>query len=782
MAESFSTDDFSIDELEKIVQDLEKNSLQENDSAGNSRQCNDSVGNSRPLNDSVSNYIAPEIAKSQHNTWSSFSAESHIAPPNTVNQYTPWIHIPGPMEGCPIYSDQVPAFIGSSHFSSGSHTAPTNTVNHFTPSMNISGPVHAAQAPASAEADFIPCKICGDKSSGVHYGVISCEGCKAFFRRALKRVINYKCIRQKMCDVNKGNRNRCQHCRLQRCLAFGMSRNAMKFGRMSKQQKRRVEDEVRVHQAQIRGNQRPLESSRDGTIYDNQQPSTSYQHFTGTFSYVGGNISPYSTCPYNSYGSYEVGSADCVDNTTLFENKIMPSATAMPDVPVMPSKASAMKFGQMSKQQKKRVEDEVRVHKAQIKGGQRPSESSRDSTIYVNQQTSTSYQHYSGTFSNVDGNINPYPTCPYNSYGSCEVGSADCVDNTTLFENKIMPSSAVMPDIPVMPSKTPAVKFGRMSKQQKEKVEEEVRVKRALIRGNQQPSHDNEQHSTSHQQLTGTFSYVGGSPAYSTCPYNSYGSYEAGSADCVDNTTLFENKIMPSGTMMPDIAVMSSKAPSMKFGQMSKQQKRRVENEVRVQRAQIRGNQLPSYDNEQHSTSYQHHTGTFSYVGGNISPYATCPYNSYGSYEVGSANCVDNATLFENKIMPLSTVMPDIPVMPSKVPAVKFGRMSKKQKEKDENEVRSHKGQTRVNQQPSHLSPDSTVYDLQQPSSSDQHYTGINIGENISPFPNNCYNSFESQDVGSTNFADSATSLFENKVLTSDTMIPHIPVSSFKST
>jgi len=28
---------------------------------------------------------------------------------------------------------------------------------------------------------FIPCKVCGDKASGYHYGVTSCEGCKVSF-------------------------------------------------------------------------------------------------------------------------------------------------------------------------------------------------------------------------------------------------------------------------------------------------------------------------------------------------------------------------------------------------------------------------------------------------------------------------------------------------------------------------------------------------------------------------------------------------------------------------
>ncbi|XP_010565221.1 PREDICTED: nuclear receptor ROR-gamma [Haliaeetus leucocephalus] len=99
-------------------------------------------------------------------------------------------------------------------------------------------------AAARAHIEVIPCKICGDKSSGIHYGVITCEGCKGFFRRSQQSSLSYACSRQQNCPIDRASRNRCQHCRLQKCLRLGMSRDAVKFGRMSKKQRDRLHAEV----------------------------------------------------------------------------------------------------------------------------------------------------------------------------------------------------------------------------------------------------------------------------------------------------------------------------------------------------------------------------------------------------------------------------------------------------------------------------------------------------------------------------------------------------------
>merc|ERR1719223_757425 len=79
------------------------------------------------------------------------------------------------------------------------------------------------------------CRICNDKASGVHYGVESCEGCKGFFRRTISNHYAYRqCPKQGQCKIYRMNRNRCQYCRFKKCLDVGMSRDAVKYGRIPK--------------------------------------------------------------------------------------------------------------------------------------------------------------------------------------------------------------------------------------------------------------------------------------------------------------------------------------------------------------------------------------------------------------------------------------------------------------------------------------------------------------------------------------------------------------------
>ncbi|XP_062488690.1 nuclear receptor subfamily 2 group F member 5-like [Pezoporus occidentalis] len=69
-----------------------------------------------------------------------------------------------------------------------------------------------------------PCRVCGDRASGKHYGQVTCEGCKSFFKRSVRRNLAYSCRGGRDCPVDQPHRNQCQYCRLRKCLRVGMRR------------------------------------------------------------------------------------------------------------------------------------------------------------------------------------------------------------------------------------------------------------------------------------------------------------------------------------------------------------------------------------------------------------------------------------------------------------------------------------------------------------------------------------------------------------------------------
>ncbi|XP_061530758.1 nuclear receptor subfamily 1 group D member 2a [Phycodurus eques] len=109
------------------------------------------------------------------------------------------------------------------------------------------------------------CKVCGDVASGFHYGVHACEGCKGFFRRSIQQNIQYKkCLKMENCTIMRINRNRCQQCRFKKCLAVGMSRDAVRFGRIPKREKQRMLLEMQNAMNNMMSNNSQLHSMLHG--------------------------------------------------------------------------------------------------------------------------------------------------------------------------------------------------------------------------------------------------------------------------------------------------------------------------------------------------------------------------------------------------------------------------------------------------------------------------------------------------------------------------------------
>ncbi|XP_025240308.1 estrogen receptor isoform X1 [Theropithecus gelada] len=95
------------------------------------------------------------------------------------------------------------------------------------------------------------CAVCNDYASGYHYGVWSCEGCKAFFKRSIQgnRHNDYMCPATNQCTIDKNRRKSCQACRLRKCYEVGMMKGGIRKdrrgGRMLKHKRQRDDGEGR---------------------------------------------------------------------------------------------------------------------------------------------------------------------------------------------------------------------------------------------------------------------------------------------------------------------------------------------------------------------------------------------------------------------------------------------------------------------------------------------------------------------------------------------------------
>ncbi|XP_062598281.1 probable nuclear hormone receptor HR3 isoform X2 [Saccostrea cucullata] len=101
--------------------------------------------------------------------------------------------------------------------------------------------------PDAVPLELPPCKICGKKASGNHYGVISCEACKGFFRRYLQRKIPYKCNKGGKCLENSTSKKTilCSACRMQKCLDCGMCREGIRQGRYTASERAHAIEEIK---------------------------------------------------------------------------------------------------------------------------------------------------------------------------------------------------------------------------------------------------------------------------------------------------------------------------------------------------------------------------------------------------------------------------------------------------------------------------------------------------------------------------------------------------------
>ncbi|XP_051552462.1 retinoic acid receptor RXR-alpha-B isoform X1 [Myxocyprinus asiaticus] len=195
--------------------------------------------------------LSPLSSSTGHRGISNHPLHPPLLSPSTMNSSPGQLHSPISTLSSPINGLPSPFPLISSPMGHPSMSGPSSTSMTFRPSLSpqLSSPMN----PVSCSEDIKPplglngvmkvpaqptgtslsltkhiCAICGDRSSGKHYGVYSCEGCKGFFKRTVRKDLTYTCRDNKDCIIDKRQRNRCQYCRYQKCLAMGMKREEKK--------------------------------------------------------------------------------------------------------------------------------------------------------------------------------------------------------------------------------------------------------------------------------------------------------------------------------------------------------------------------------------------------------------------------------------------------------------------------------------------------------------------------------------------------------------------------
>ncbi|CAF2104974.1 unnamed protein product [Rotaria magnacalcarata] len=92
---------------------------------------------------------------------------------------------------------------------------------------------------------FLTCVVCGSSALGYNFDAITCESCKAFFRRnALKDPASLHCRRNSNCEVTLETRRRCSACRLKKCLNGGMKRERLQRAEEKAAKRRFIEANI----------------------------------------------------------------------------------------------------------------------------------------------------------------------------------------------------------------------------------------------------------------------------------------------------------------------------------------------------------------------------------------------------------------------------------------------------------------------------------------------------------------------------------------------------------
>ncbi|KAI4877767.1 hypothetical protein NFI96_021891 [Prochilodus magdalenae] len=173
-----------------------------------------------PVSDSP--IVGPALSPSLF--WPSHSAQSHAlhCPPHLVygETHTTW-------------AETKPQAVGRSSSLLSHVKLFGKQMDDADEGLNSSSSSSFSSSAVMTKSDLHFCVVCSDYASGYHYGVWSCEGCKAFFKRSIQGHNDYICPATNQCTIDKNRRKSCQACRLRKCYEVGMMKCGVRRERCS---------------------------------------------------------------------------------------------------------------------------------------------------------------------------------------------------------------------------------------------------------------------------------------------------------------------------------------------------------------------------------------------------------------------------------------------------------------------------------------------------------------------------------------------------------------------
>ncbi|XP_033297305.1 nuclear hormone receptor FTZ-F1 beta [Bombus bifarius] len=136
-------------------------------------------------------------------------------------------------QGSPLHLPATASSAITHHYASSAPGSELSPEGHVATDDQEDCRIPSAPSGISTRQQLIntPCPICGDKISGFHYGIFSCESCKGFFKRTVQNRKNYVCLRGAGCPVTVVTRKKCPACRFEKCLSMGMKLEAIREDR-----------------------------------------------------------------------------------------------------------------------------------------------------------------------------------------------------------------------------------------------------------------------------------------------------------------------------------------------------------------------------------------------------------------------------------------------------------------------------------------------------------------------------------------------------------------------